>query len=85
MNNKLKIIVIMLILSSMSYSKEENTVDKIEKFNSNLIVQGEGIKERIDYTLYPQNISLIPSGATAEEIKKIKNENQKELFPKQGL
>ena len=83
MNKKLKILFIMLALNIFSYSKDENTVDKIEKFNSNLIVQGEGIKERIDYTLYPQNIELIPNNATSETIKKIKNKNQKELFLKQ--
>ena len=82
MRNKIKIFSIMLVLTSLAYSKD-NTVDKIEKFNANLIVQGSGITERIDYNLYPQNISIIPDGATEEEIKKIKEKNQNELFSKQ--
>lgn len=82
MNNKIKILSIILVLSSMAYSKD-NSIDDIEKFNSNLIVQGNEIKERIDYTLYPQNITLIPENATEETIEKIKKENQKELFSKQ--
>lgn len=82
MKNKIKIFSIMLVLTSLTYSKD-NTVDKIEKFNANLIVQGNGITERIDYTLYPQNMTLIPEGATEEEIKQIKKKNQNELFSKQ--
>ena len=84
MKNKMKIFFIMLAMTSLVYSKE-NTVDKIEKFNSNLVVQGKDITERIDYTLYPQNITLIPNGATNEEIEKIKEKNKNELFPKQSF
>ena len=42
MNNKIKILSIILVLSSMAYSKD-NSIDDIEKFNSNL-VQFKGMR-----------------------------------------
>ena len=46
MKNKIKIVSLMLALSSLVFSAEPS------KYNSELMVTGDGIRERVDYTLY---------------------------------
>lgn len=51
MNNKIKIMTLMLLINSLAYSGIVNMG------NSELVVTGEGVKERIDYTLYSKELT----------------------------
>lgn len=51
MNNKIKIMTLMLLINSLAYSGIVNMG------NSELVVTGDGVKERIDYTLYSKELT----------------------------
>ena len=52
MKNKIKIVSLMLALSSLVFSAEPS------KYNSELMVTGDGIRERVDYTFILENITM---------------------------
>ena len=51
MNNKIKIMTLMLLINSLAFAGSVN------KNNAELSVTGEGVKERIDYTLYSKELT----------------------------
>ena len=59
MNNKIKIMTLMLLINSLTFAGSVN------KSNAELTVTGEGVRERIDYTLYSKEL------ITDKEKKKI--------------
>ena len=50
MNNKIKIMTLMLLINSLTFAGSVN------KSNAELTVTGEGVRERIDYTLYSKEL-----------------------------
>ena len=50
MKDKIKIFSLLLALSTTTFSAE------VDKYNSELIVSGSGVKERVDYTLYSKEL-----------------------------
>ena len=48
MKNKIKILSLLLALNAITFSAEPNG------YNSELMVTGDGVTERVDYTLYPR-------------------------------
>ena len=50
MKDKIKIFSLLLALSTITFSAE------VDKYNSELIVSGSGVKERVDYTIYSKEL-----------------------------
>lgn len=79
MKLKTKIIFLTFLINSLVFSN-----DNVSKYNSELIVGGEGVRERVDYTLYADKDNPLGSGEIVNKAENGKKNAKHAVFAEKG-